>query len=245
MAKQKSIVNLNALASLQSLLNLLPRRCRVCEGVSRSRCNLCDDCVAAFPAPTQLCPQCAEAMPAAANICTACETQAPAFARTEVAWQWAWPQSQLLKRFKFDQQRAVGKDLATVFARKMAPRIQALDTDMNYVMAMPLHRQRLRQRGYNQAAILAAPLAKACGLEIHCPVERIINTPAQSGLTRSQRLKNLRGAFSVTKPALVKGANILLVDDVMTTGSSAQSVAEVLINAGAKSVTVCVLCKVE
>ncbi|MDD9893024.1 MAG: hypothetical protein OXT49_05885 [Gammaproteobacteria bacterium] len=107
---------------------------------------------------------------------------------------------------------------------------------------MPLYKKRLQERGFNQAAILASALTTETDIPISHAASRIRDTAAQSGLNRHQRMKNLTGAFAVN--GTVKGLNVGIVDDVMTTGSSAQMLSLALLDAGANSVQVIVACKV-
>ncbi len=155
-------------------------------------------------------------------------------------WQWGWPLDQAIKRFKFGQDLALGKDLAAIFSKQLKQRLPSPPADA--FVAMPMHKTRLRERGFNQAAVLASALAQAYQRPLLSTAKRIRETPAQSGLNRQQRLKNLKGAFAIE--SRLDGQHIAIVDDVMTTGSSAQVLSEALLDAGAASVEVYVLCKV-
>jgi ComF family protein len=119
------------------------------------------------------------------------------------------------------------------------------------VIAVPLFAARERQRGFNQSVVLAdaavARLAKAWpGLATaHRAMERVRDTEAQFGLTTHQRRKNLRGAFRVVDTEAVRGREVLLVDDIMTTGATARECARVLVRAGAAKVWVATLARVQ
>lgn len=221
---------------------LLPRRCRLCDVVHLGRRNICPNCVGQFPKLPLCCAVCAEPLSAAGVDCMACLQEPPAFLAAHVAWRWGSPVSGLIKRFKFNGNRSIGSDVAAAFADQMAVRIEELSPRPDCLLPMPLHTGRLRSRGFNQSYILASALSKACRLPLSNAVVRVRATPAQSGLSRSQRQKNLRGAFAVRGD--VMGMNVLVVDDVMTTGSSAQELATTLMDAGAKSVQIVVVCKV-
>ncbi len=105
------------------------------------------------------------------------------------------------------------------------------------VASIPLHPARLRQRGYNQAELIANAYAEIARYECVRPLERVRQTVSQVSLGRDERLSNVSGAFGVTDVRRVFGADILLIDDVFTTGSTMREAARTLKGAGAKSVT--------
>jgi len=132
--------------------------------------------------------------------------------------------------WKFKSEGAV--TTAKIMAKLMLPLLPANDL---IIVAVPTATSRVRQRGYDQAQLIARELARQSGLpSINCLAR---STQAhQVGSSREQRLRQLTGAFRVTKPRLVKGARILLVDDVVTTGATMEVAASVLYRAGAVSV---------
>lgn len=158
------------------------------------------------------------------------------------AWLWAPPLDRLIKQFKFDGDRALGLDLAQHFAHKLAPKVSSAEVLPEILVPMPLHVKRLKERGFNQSFLLAEALSRAAGIPVASVAERVRNTPAQSGLKRAQRLRNLRAAFEIKSD--VAGKVVGVVDDVMTTGSSAQVLAQTLLDAGAASVRIYVAAKV-
>lgn len=124
--------------------------------------------------------------------------------------------------------------LAEILVRTMADDWHIL---ADYVIAVPLHTRRLRQRGFNQAALLAKSLSRRVDLPVRFDVlVRSQWTDPQTRLTRKERLHNVKGAFEVVKPAEVKGRRILLLDDVYTTGSTLRECAKTLEKAGAAEV---------
>jgi ComF family protein len=133
---------------------------------------------------------------------------------------------------KYRSRRCVAAALGELLALTCSAPAEAI------VVPVPLHPARLRARGYNQAFLLARVLARRRRLELADALERTRDTPAQRELGRQARLANLRGAFRVVRPERVHHRRVLLVDDVLTTGATADACAGVLRAAGASGVDV-------
>ena len=123
------------------------------------------------------------------------------------------------------------------------PRCRELVAAADLLIPVPLHPKRLKHRGFNQALLLAqafpeAPLAREA-------VVRMRHTQPQVGLNPKERQDNVKGAFAVPDPALVKGKNVLLIDDLFTTGSTVKECARVLRKAGARRVEVLTVARVK
>ena len=226
---------------------LWPPRCLVCGEAADGRLDLCAPCAAALPWMPPACSSCAMPLPAAratmatqppappppgpGPLCRACQHDPPPLAAVHAAFLYGFPLDRLLPRLKFRQDLATGRLLAQAMAAAFIdlPRPLAL-------APVPLHRGRLRRRGYNQALELARPLARL----LHIPLRtdlllRTRDTAAQSRLDAGARIANLRDAFEV--PArLAPPAHVVLVDDVMTTGATLYAAAEALLEAGADRV---------
>jgi len=129
--------------------------------------------------------------------------------------------------------------LAKVFSRLMIDYIKDNPeiTDVDLITVVPLHKERLREREFNQSLLLAGPIAKDYSLLLANILEKIRKTRYQNELLKSERLRNLQGAFSLSPKADIKGKNILLIDDVMTTGATLSECAKILLNCGAGNVT--------
>ena len=215
--------------------------CAVCNDWGRQR--VCDTCLDRFAAPTSRCRRCAIEVPGGVAVCGRCLTAPPAFDRTLAALHYAYPWDALLLRFKF----GAGLDLAHVLARLLADRVQASgDALPAFVLPVPLGPQRLRERGYNQAWELARRVADAAGCRAEARLLlRLRDAPHQLALPADRRAANVRGAFAVEplRRAELQGRTIALVDDVMTTGATADEAAKVLRAAGAASVDVWVLAR--
>ena len=135
--------------------------------------------------------------------------------------------------------------VAALMARLMAPAMADLLADGDILVPVPLHRRRLLARRYNQSVLIADRLAPLVGLPVaRDAVRRVRNTPHQVGLSREQRADNLYGAFRVVRPEAIAGRGVILVDDVLTSGATADALAVTLRAAGARAVSVAVFARV-
>ena len=128
--------------------------------------------------------------------------------------------------------------LANIFSKLMIDYIKDNPeiTDVDLVTVVPLYKDRLREREFNQSLLIANPISKECSIMLTNTLEKTRTTRYQNELMKSERLKNLEGAFSVSSKTDIKDKNILLIDDIMTTGSTLGECAKTLLNGGAKSV---------
>jgi ComF family protein len=148
----------------------------------------------------------------------------------------------LIHLFKYSGMKPLAKRLAGLLCRAL-PQEGALPFDA--VVPMPLHWRRRWKRGFNQSEVLARGVAKHCRVPMIDAVQRVRATAVQAGLTNSNRRKNVAGAFRVARKSRIAGKHILLIDDVMTTGSTAAACASVMKRAGARSVTLLTLARVD
>jgi ComF family protein len=232
-------VLLDALAS--AVASRGPSLCGVCRAWGRGR--VCADCLARFAAPTKRCCRCALSLPSTTTLCGACVTTPPAFDAALAAVDYQAPWDRLVTAFKFHG----ALELAPLFAdaivnaeRRRTARIERL------LLPVPLAAARLRERGYNQAWELARRIARRLGLHADPSLLlRLRETAHQLALPPVERAANVRGAFAVEprRRAELRGRHIALVDDVMTTGSTAAEIARLLKQAGAETVEVWVLAR--
>ena len=141
---------------------------------------------------------------------------------------------ELIHSFKYKGKTA----LAGIFSRLMIDYIKEnLEiAAVDLITVVPLHKKRLREREFNQSLLLAGPISKKFAIPLINTLEKARLTRYQNELLKSERLKNLLGAFSVSPKVDIKAKNILLIDDIMTTGSTLGECAKTLLNGGAKSV---------
>ena len=129
-------------------------------------------------------------------------------------------------------------------SRAMIWALRDMDVDVDIVMPVPLASRRLFKRGYNQATLLARPIARALGVPMDLDSVRRKYRPDMGHKNARQRMENIHGVFSVVNPNKIRGRKILLVDDVMTTGATFAEMRRVLIRAGASAVYGVTFCRV-
>jgi len=217
--------------------------------INKQQCLLCDEpceghplcipCEAELPWLDGQCAVCAVPLPTRGLICGECLKRPPSYDHVEVPWRFAFPVDTLITRFKHQARwpfgRLLGERLALHLQHAFAEGLPQPDL----LVPVPLARRRLRQRGFNQAQMLARWLAAALKLPVdeHL-LERIVDTPPQQQLDAATRRRNLRQAFRVAPAANIEGRHLALVDDVLTTGATAEALAQLLKRAGAARVDV-------
>ena len=208
----------------------LPPRCAGCGAIVDEVHSFCPPCW------TQVhflgesgCATCGMPLEATdAELCGGCIAQPPRIQRTRSAVAYDDLSRSIALRLKYGRKVA----LARTMARYMAPLIR--ESEEPILVPVPLHRTRLWQRGFNQAALVANELAKATGYrsDPHL-LRRLKRTPALKGMSLTQRRKVVAGAFKVNPAAELAGHTVVLIDDVLTTGSTANACAKALQQAGA------------
>ena len=226
---------------------VLPRRCLACGTPVAGDGALCAECWPAvrFLGPP-LCAACGypfEFDPGAGTVCGACAALQPAFDRARSVFVYDSASRGPLLAFK----HADRTDAAPTFARLMAHAAADLLPDADMIVPVPLHRRRLLARRFNQSALLAQALGRETAIEaIPDLLVRTRHTPSQGGLSASARRRNVTGAVAVRERRAdsVRGARVLMVDDVYTTGATVGSCAAALRRAGAAAVDVITLARV-
>jgi len=197
-------------------------------------CPGCDDDLPRLT--TAHCPVCA--LPTlAGHVCGHCLNQPPAFDHTVAAFTYEFPVDKLVQTLKF-RERLI---LASYLGDALAQRIVSLP---DFIVALPLHPTRLRERGFNQSLLLARQISRRLKVPVLPDAcERVRNTPPQSTLPWKERDKNMRQAF-LCKPGIdLRGKHVAIVDDVMTTGASIGELARTLKHAGAREVSAWVVAR--
>lgn len=221
---------------------LLPPVCPGCRKQHQlTPVGICRACLRSLRFPDARCPRCA--FPFAGeqpgHLCERCIRQPPAFLGTTALGLYQGPLRQLVSGLKFTRRPQLDRPLGRLLARRLQRQQVPRPT---LVVPVPLHPGRLRQRGFNQAQLLAAGIASAWRVPLD--TDLLLQTSlahTQKGLSARQRLGNLRGAFAVNRQ--LQAEPVLLVDDVMTTGATLRVCAETLASAGAGEIRVAVLAR--
>jgi ComF family protein len=231
---------------LEGFLQLLyPRVCGACgRSLVENQQHFCDPCRTALTTdPFAVCPRCAHTMGPFADVsdgCSHCRGRRYQFDRAARLGPYEGLLREMILRLKHASGEELAELVGQLWAEHAASRLRDLGADV--VIPIPLHWWRHWQRGYNQSEALARALARHLRLPC-CPgwLHRIRNTPQQTSQTPSGRLVNVQGAFRSSPRAALKGKTVLLVDDVLTTGSTCHEAAQALRRAGAARVVVAVL----
>jgi len=228
----------NRLKNLQRWL--WPGNCLLCSARLGGSEDICAACAQTLPRVQAGCPRCAAnnaGVDTPGIVCGQCQKHPPAFVSTQAAFRYAAPIDKLIQNLKYRQRldlsRVLGNYLADYLADKTWPDV---------IVPVPLHPIRLRERGYNQSLEIARFVAARLQLPVGgSEVKRVRATLPQTELSREQRQKNMRGAFSVNRT--YAGLKVAIVDDVMTSGYTADALARCLIENGAAEVWVWVLAR--
>ena len=220
--------------------SLFPERftCHIC-GVEIFEGDLCADClkVTVFNDGTR-CPVCGRKTKSE-GICLECKANMPVCKRAVSALSYEGGGGELVTRFKNGSPY-----LARYLSRLVAEKIKELPA-VDCIVYVPMTAKAGRKRGYNQSKLLAEGVSAICATPVlYGAVEKIAETPDQKGLTRTERLNNLKDCFRADREA-VKGKTVLIIDDVMTTGSTLDSLAQALKKAGAVEVFAATAASVE
>ena len=168
-------------------------------------------------------------------VCEVCEKTPPPYEFARSAAVYDPPVDQLVNDFKFRRATWLAEDLADLLEGAVRAKLESAAIDV--VVPVPLSRERIRERGYNQSALLARALGRRIGRRVdERSFRRIRDTEHQSRLSGDQRAKNLVGAFKTVDARYIRGRTVLLVDDVMTSGSTFSSCAQALLDGGAARV---------
>lgn len=215
---------------------LFPARCLGC---GRRGEVVCSACAPSIPwLPEDACARCAQPW-LGLSACRTCRRLAPALAAVRAACVYEGLARTAVHTLKFRS----GRSLAPVLAEWLREAVARRPLQADLVAPVPLSPERLRERGYNQAALLAEQVSDAVG-GVYAPwLLTRTDRPPQRTLSAAQRQQNLRGAIACADPTLVGGRRILVVDDVMTTGATLGACADALVAAGATRVGALVLAR--
>lgn len=215
---------------------LVTRRCRLCHAPALTGLALCLRCLDSLPHLDHACPRCAlpltEHTPPH-SLCGECLADPPAFDRARVPLRYRQPVNDLVSSFKYHQRLSDGRLVAHLLVRH----VQQQAPDIQLLLPIPLHPERLRERGYNQAAELARVVSHATGTPWKSGLlKRTREASSQREANKRERLRNVRSAFECASNNLPK--RVAIIDDVITTGATARSAAASVKKAGAEWVEI-------
>ncbi len=232
------------------LFNLIfPDDCRICEQPlqSVSRIPVCASCLA-LPQPLaaeffcRCCrtPYLTDFPLDEQGLCSVCRESKVNFDAVYSFGLYEEALRELIHLFKYSKVETLARPLG-----RMLTGATPLDEQFDVVLPMPMHWRKHWDRGFNQAELLAEPVAKRYGLKLGTNLRRRRHTKAQAGLSEAERQSNLEGALQVAKPEEISGKRVLLVDDVFTTGATLRAAAAALKEAGAFRVVALTLARVD
>jgi ComF family protein len=218
---------------------LLPATCVLCGGPGQAHAfDLCPDCAAELPVNKPACARCGEPLVGdigSAPLCGACLRRKPYFHQSHCAFRYAYPVDELVRALKYQDAVVHGRVLGRLLAQSLAAK--RTDPWPACVVPVPLAEERFRKRGFNQAIELGLAVEQQLCIPLRTDlVLRNRPTLEQVALSRKERRKNVRGAFSVC--GQLPAAHVAILDDVVTTGSTANEVARMLRRAGAMRIEV-------
>ena len=215
------------------------QQCLICDEQTDTAEPLCSACEAELPWLGGQCAVCALPLPGDGLLCGQCQKRPPGFARVEAPWRYAFPVDSLITRFKHQRQWPLGRLLGALLSHHLQHAFAEGLPRPDLLLPVPLGRKRLRQRGFNQAGMLANWLASSLQLPVQ---EHWLLRPRegahQQELDAAARKRNLRQAFALHTQARIAGRHVALVDDVLTTGATADTLARLLTRAGAARVDI-------
>jgi ComF family protein len=219
------------------LQRIYPPTCVLCGAPGDAGLDLCQGCRADLPHNRHACPRCAIPLPedqGTGTPCGPCQRHPPPFSASHAAFLYEDALPALIAgmkfRARFNLARLLGQCLASALLEQGAER-------PGLIIPVPLHRRRLRERGYNQALEVAREVSAALAILIDTATcVRTLHTSAQVGLEDRERRRNVRGAFAVLRPPAAR--HVAILDDVVTTGSTVSELTRVLRAAGVERVDV-------
>jgi ComF family protein len=234
---------------------IFPGNCRFCSAplVNLSRVPVCDACLDSIRAlEDPVCQLCGDRLLAAVGEysegrCGECLRVAPLFAKASAYGAYQGALRDLIHLLKYQGVRPAANLLGRMAGEILLSFAPGFGPEPPLVIPVPLFPLKMRSRGFNQAELIARVALRQSGVGAELRpelLERTRLTESQTGLSRAQRRRNLQGAFSVAAPQVVSGRDVLLVDDVFTTGTTVSECARVLLRAGAARIWVATVARV-
>ena len=225
----------------QLIAQCLPARCLMCELSSNDKL-ICKHCQRALLEARTCCQRCGLGLNLSLPFCGDCLKKAHLFEKLHALGSYQPPYSQMVKKLKYTKKLLYGELLGELLTKSIRLNLSAQQISaVDYLLPVPLHTEKLRCRGFNQATIIAKVIAKRLSTPLLLEgVERHISTMPQEGLRLYDRKKNLNGAFSISPSVQqeIIGAYIVIIDDVVTTGATVNSLCHTLLEAGVQRIDI-------
>ena len=228
---------------------LLPEVCAACGSRAATSDGLCSACGMALLSLVALpyCPRCGATLgpnvPVRDDGCWMCPTVLPRFSQVVRLGPYTTPLRDMIHDLKYRLRQSMLRRMGRMLAEALTGGCGQEPPDL--AVPVPMHWRRRIWRGYNHARLLAGAVAGELGIPTGDELIRVRHTPPQTSLSRTARMENLHGAFAVTNEANIDGATVVLVDDVTTTGATANEAARTLLRAGASRAILAVIAKTE
>ena len=228
---------------------LLPEVCGACGSPELAADGLCRQCNLAMLSMVSLpyCPRCGATVgpniPIRQDGCSACPVTLGRFAEVIRLGPYAKPLRSMIRQLKYRRREESLGRLGQLLTEAVAARLDVETLDV--IIPVPMHWRRRLARGYDHARALAKQVGRRLDLPVGDELIRVRHTPPQVNLPRTGRIAIVRGAFAVRSAATIEGTHVLLVDDVTTTGATANEATRTLLGSGASKVTLAVVAKAE
>ncbi len=208
-------------------------RCISCNREIFGSGYFCEKCKGKLPIiDGTICEHCGRKLKNAQNYCTTCKGKLVNLDKSRSVYSYSPPISALIKRMKYNN----GRYLAQAFAEDLANLYFKSYINADLALFVPATKKALKKRGYNQSELLTKEFCKITNLPYSSCLEKVKETDRQATLSKEERLKNLNGAFKIKDKSQIKGKKVVVIDDVTTTGATAETLAMTLKKSGAKEV---------
>jgi len=218
---------------------IYPPHCLICGALVNGEDGaVCEECWSKLkPIEGPHCGRCGSPLGGMSYGCPNCSGRDQLYLRARVLTPFSGEVQAIIHLFKYRGKRGIGRRLGAMLSGLLIS--EPWISDIDVICPVPLHPSRERERGYNQSAVLAESISSEVGIPFgERLLQRVRNTPSQTGLSLPERVENVSGAFRVKDPSGIYGKNVLLVDDVLTTGATVNACADALLSSGANSVSV-------
>jgi len=225
-------------------------KCMLCRLKNAYISNICKHCLEDLPWNRQYCNQCALPLPTIndqQDVCGQCLSSSPFFSTTRTAFCYQFPINRLITKFKDKQNPPMGKALGQLLAYSLSNDSSIQNNPPELIIPVPSHRKSINRRGYNPTQIIAKTLSNQLSIPSASNfISKRNHSEQQKALSASERLINLANVFSITKTGASSLPNyyrVAIVDDVVTTGATANTLSKLLLEAGVQDVIVWALAR--